>query len=1190
MYITKLEMTGFKSFASRLGLEFRHGIMAVVGPNGCGKTNIVDAIRWVLGEQRTGVLRAERMESVIFNGTHKKRPLSMAEVTLTIDNDKGFLPSPYTEVAITRRLFRSGESEYLINRNPSRLRDINDMFIDTGFGNSAYSIIELSMVEAIITGPSDMRRQIIEEAAGVARYKERRQAAIRRLESTRENLSRIEDIYIEVEKQYRSLKRQASRAHRYQKLTEAIRYRLLADLSEERLNILHQKEPLETRLTELDSEGQRTEAEAARLTSDLLSLEGRELSNNDKIKRAQDSLKRLERREAETDRDNALVKQRRKFLEAEAKEAGERRRDLALKIKTTENRIASTHKEVEGLRKKLEEHELKHSEVEGSAGSSSTDIEALRQKTKTARIAEDEVRHKLATITEHEQRQESEKERMKDQFNLLAKRSEEIKAELGMIESDLSGAHHNYKTVLSNAKNASTALDKAVAALNIARQDHSQALTEHAEVAAAAEAAKSELQIHRSRSCAPAILPKALSKVVEEKRLRTVAERIDCRKEHRVAVATVLGSFLDALDSSSLKDALEIVQVMDENQQAALRFPVDASYDREEIQLPTGAKSCIAGKNLVNNEDEFGRFLQRSLYNVLLTPDVETMARLASWAAEKNIRLVTLEGTLLEPEGILRAGTVDPEALLVGWLSRLHELEKKVSESEAALATTRENVILTRKKLAEAETGSEKARDARLKMEDETAACKRQIASLENEGNRLRDLGNTLTTESDKVKQEIARLQDDTDSINGAGKLKNALNDCIKQRLAAEEELHRLEQQRLEIAEQRASIAAETARLSERLSATEKALEILEREAQSTHNELASLDAQLAEGVAELKRVKATSENIKAQIELLKREKDDLDSNLDLIHTERKELNDNHKQANLSLNDTRERQRSALKEYSRCETEVIMLRERLREVDRRLTEDACINPDHVTDSSHDDALAELEALDLSDTSLERMKARLQSIGPVNMLALEEIKDVEERYRFLSDQKADLENGMEVLEETIDRINMEARRIFRETFNKVNINFQAIFRDLFEGGEAQLTLQEGDPLEAEIRIWATPSEKKLQGLAMLSGGEKALTAIALLFAIYRVRPSPFCILDEVDAPLDDANIIRFNNLIRQYALETQFMIVTHNKMTMEAADCLFGVTLGQDGTSKMVSVKIEGRDDSIDTGESDETNN
>ncbi len=376
---------------------------------------------------------------------------------------------------------------------------------------------------------------------------------------------------------------------------------------------------------------------------------------------------------------------------------------------------------------------------------------------------------------------------------------------------------------------------------------------------------------------------------------------------------------------------------------------------------------------------------------------------------------------------------------------------------------------------------------------------------------------------------------------------------------------------------QRAVVNTEAARYSERLEGAKKSVERFTGEAESATEDFARLNARIAESGVEHDRIKQAGANIRAQIELNNSEKNDVLDVIESVRRLRNELKEKRADTTNRLNDAQEKQKLALRERSGLEADVIGFRERLREVDRRLREDAYVKPDAVSELSLSNAEAELqEAFPGSEKpSYILLKTRLQSMGLVNMLALEELPDVEERYLFLSDQKVDLETGIEVLEETIDRINHEARRIFRDTFDKICVNFHEIFHVLFEGGEAQVTLMDGDPLEADIRILATPSGKKLQPLTMLSGGEKALTAIALLFAIYKVRPSPFCVLDEVDAPLDDANVNRFNRLIRRFAVDTQFLIVTHNKRTMEAADCLYGVTLGEDASSRMVSVKIEG---------------
>ncbi len=1167
-------MIGFKSFASRTVLEFHPGVMSVVGPNGCGKTNIVDAVRWVLGEQRSGALRAERMESVIFNGTPKRRPLGMTEVTLTIENNKGLLPAPYSEVAITRRLFRSGESEYQINRSPVRLRDINDMFADTGLGNNAYSIIELSMVEGIITGPSEMRRLLIEEAAGVARYKSRRQAAMRRLKSIREKLVRIEDIYQEVEKRYRTLKRQASRARRYQTFSEAIQLRIAIDLSHERSDILMKREPLEKRLAELEDEHEEAETTATRATSELLSLEGQELAVLEKSRRSQDSLKRIEHRESELEREQALSQQRIKFLESEASEADQRRKELTTKIKNAEKQAVDARNEAKNLKEQLEKAQSELEDIEDRAEKITSEFETARNNASDKRKAEAEAERQLSTSLEGLVRYEDEIHRLDEHGEALKSRLEELQANHQDTEQSIVQAREQHKEQAKTRDADADHYEQVTGDLTKIREDHTQALSDRARAAAELEATRTALKAHRLRDESSSLLPDKLKKIVEDEVLRNVADRVECKPEHRTAIAVALVSVLGAFDRPSLKAALEISDEIEENKKATLRFPVDISTEITDIDIPDDADNCNPLANLVENDGEFGSFLRRRLANALLVPDMESLARLTPTAVERGLRLVTPEGELLEPDGILHIGRINPDALQVGWLSELHDLEARVSNCEAALKDADEAVETVSQKLSEAETMVNDARATKQNSDDSYHEAERQISGLEADIERLQQRRQELTSELDQIRAEKDKLPVQDESRSKSEELESALKEAKQLRQKAEDELQAIDQRRLEIAEQRATVSSESARLSERLMATEKSAEVYEKEAESVTVELANLKVRLAEGSSELKRVKQAVENISAQIELSDKEKSDINDALDSIRNQRDQLKEKRAETTSQLNASQDRQKTALKEHSRLEAEVITLRERLREVDRRLVEDARITPDSISDSLQDEAGARLEELGMADLSLDKMRTRLQSIGPVNMLALDELPELEKRYKFLTDQKADLENGISVLEETIDRINHEARRIFRDSFDRINDNFQGIFRVLFDGGEACLVLQDGDPLEADIRIFATPSGKKLQPLSMLSGGEKALTAIALLFGIYKVRPSPFCILDEVDAPLDDANVIRFNKLIRQYAVETQFLIVTHNKKTMETADCLFGVTLSEDGSSKMVSVKIE----------------
>ncbi len=1178
MYLTSLEMIGFKSFASRTVIELHPGVMAVVGPNGCGKTNIVDAVRWVLGEQRSGALRADRMESVIFNGTPGRRPLGMAEVTLTIENTRDILPTPYTEVAITRRLFRSGESEYLINRSPVRLRDINDMFADTGLGNNAYSIIELSMVEGIITGPSDMRRVLLEEAAGVAKYKARRQATARRLESTREKLDRIEDIYREVEKHYRTLKRQASRARRHQALAEAIRLKTSIELSSERLDIRHKREPLETRLTELENELDESEETATRATSELLSLEGQELSILDKSKRSMDAMKHIERRESELEREHALTQQRIKFLEMEAAKTDQHRLELTTKIQNAQKLTARTEKDAESLKKQIEKIDSKLQGIEDKTGEISAELEAARKKTSEKRRAEAEAERQLSIGLGGIGRYDDEIRRFKDRKEALEKQVDELNGRIDGTEASLASARDLHQG-LDEARKAEVArYDKAMRELEAVRRDHAEALSDRARAAAELEAVRTALQAHRQRIESPRQLPAALQKIVEDEGLRTVADRVECKPEHRAATAIALGRTLEALDRQSLESVTELSASIGEDERAALRLPIETAPDFQESN-PT-LDGCIHLPSLIENEGEFGNFLKRHLADVMLAPDFKTLARLAPEAVKRRLRIVTPEGEMLEPDNVFYIGKINPGTARVGWLTELHELEKRVTECGDNLQNVENRLKAAAEKLAHAEATAEEARTARQQSEDNFIESKRRINSLELDIERYRQRRGELTSEIDHIRTERKKLPEQNRSREKSEELQAALKKAARSRREAERELRTVEKKRLEAAEQRAAITAESARLNERSATMQKSIERYRQEAQAAETELANLKGRLAEGASELQRVRNALENISAQIELLNKEKSDVKDTLEDVRNLRDQLKQKRAETTARLNTAQDRQKEVLKEHSRLEAETIALRERLREINRRLEEEAGINPKVINESWLAETEAKLEDLGMADLSLDKLRTRLQSIGPVNMLALDELPEVENRYKFLTDQKADLENGIEILKETIDRINHEARRVFRDTFDTVNDNFQEIFRALFEGGEACLMLQDGDPLEAEINILATPSGKKLQALSMLSGGEKALTAIALLFAIYRVRPSPFCILDEVDAPLDDANILRFNQLIRQYAVETQFLIVTHNKRTMEAADCLFGVTLGEDGTSKMVSVKI----DSGDAGE------
>ncbi|NQU63490.1 MAG: hypothetical protein HQ517_04285, partial [SAR324 cluster bacterium] len=680
MLINRLEMIGFKSFASRTVIDFRPGIIALVGPNGCGKSNIVDSIRWVLGEQRTSVLRADRMESVIFNGTQHRRPLGMAEVTLTIENNRELLPSSFSEVAITRRLYRSGESEYAINRTPSRLRDINEMFQDTGFGRGTYSIIELPMVEGIISGPSESRRKLVEEAAGVAKFKSRRASSERRLASTRESLVRLEDVYGEIEKRFRTLKRQASRAQNYQSLERALELRILIDLAEERVEIVSNREPLEIRLTEINNELEKIESQTDSSTTRLNANEGNELIIVDRLNRANDTQKRLERRDTEMNGEIALAQQRISYLEKDKTDIIERREDFQQRIKNAENSHVNALADVKGLESSVSEFDNRISTLETRFEEAKEKYGIAQKTTNTTRLNLNAAQSKLSSLKDEIQRREAQNYRRK-------KKTSQTELERETIAVSLEKANQSFNSIKSDNKTssaqASELRDKLIVEskeLEVIREEYTASLSTNAQAAAQVEAARGALNAHRARASASFSLPKALKRLAKEKNLISLGERIQSDPLHRAAIAAGLRPVLDALDLEGLVEVYQISETFNKRENAIMRFPESNGSSKRgvglNVKIPEGYPDCQFISGLILNRDELGDFLRNRLCDVVFVPDREMQRQMSGWASEKKIRLITPDGECLDPDGVFHAGQLDPDAMQIGWSSRLIKLEK----------------------------------------------------------------------------------------------------------------------------------------------------------------------------------------------------------------------------------------------------------------------------------------------------------------------------------------------------------------------------------------------------------------------------------------------------------------------------------------------------------------------------------
>ncbi len=1182
MYFSRLEMIGFKSFASKTLIEFRPGVMAVVGPNGCGKTNIVDAIRWVLGEQRTSALRAERMESVIFNGTQVRRPLGMAEVTLALENDKGMMPTPFSEVGITRRLFRSGDSEYLINRTPSRLRDIQDLFANTGLGRGTYSIIELSMVEGIISGPSAARRELIEEAAGIAKFKIRRNSAERRLATTKENLVRIDDLYSEVEKRYRTLKRQAARAIKFKTLDDALTQRTMIDLAKLMWSLDEQCQPLVKKVNSLNVSIEENEKSLAVSEANISKLEAEELTTIDQLNRLQNNLKQIERRENQTTNELALTRQRITFLESDLQDASRQREAKSLAINEAKHALNDAEAEIIKKRSAQETATTTLSALEKDFQGLREQYEIARRELDGFRQREGRAQSRKHSYFAEQRRREAEDKRNRERIDRLTQsksrylqQTTDIKSKIKAEEERLIAEQDQLKQVLAEIRNLQSEQSKLKAELS----DHSDRVSQARE---AFEKARIDLLTHDARSGASDDFSLKFKKKFPQHECFTIADRLQCDSRYRAALAAALKDVLDALDVPADVDLATLFRLIDAQKRGTVRLQRETGkFPVELVEAPEGETDVWEAWKLIENDGDFGEFLRRRLHRVLIVKGRDEAVKLAEWASEQQVKLVTLDGESIDSEGIAQIGMLNPDAMQIGWQVKHDELSVALEKVRLEYEQVKNDAAGYSQKIKELDSSLSQKNNAKRSLEDRNAGCQRRITGLKDD---LKRNDRQLKEIEDEISQSKLFLENATESTLGTDleQIENDIATAINARKEAEQRFAVAEENRVQHADRRADLTAARARANEQCNEAERLIQRRKQELNNVLSELAKFEATASQHESDLEQTRQAAMNHEKLVELTRREKGAVEQDIEKRRLERKQIRVDLEKYQQFRKSTQSNLQQQIKERSGVEIDVIKLQERTGEAERRIVSELEIQPQSLTKSTVITAQDRLETAGLADVSTDELKKRLASLGPVNMMALEELDEVEERYNFLTDQKQDLENGIEVLEETIDRINNESRRRFRETFEQVNSNFQGLFRRLFEGGEARIQMLDGDPLAADIKIWATPSGKKMQSLQVLSGGEKALTAIALLFAIYDVRPSPFCILDEVDAPLDDANVIRFNRLLKEYSAKTQYLIVTHNKRTMAAADSLIGVTLNQDGGSHLVSVKLGNEESSDET--------
>lgn len=1177
MKLTELNIVGFKSFAKKTQIVFDEGMTAIVGPNGCGKSNIVDAIRWVMGEQRSSVLRGEKMDNVIFAGSTTAKPVGMAEVSLKIENSDNALPIDYSEVLVTRRLFRSGESHYLLNGNQVRLKDIMDLFMDTGLTGQSYSVIELAQVEKILNGEPEERRKIFEEAAGITKFKQRRKLTFRKLEATEKDLVRVEDIMSEVEKTVRGLKRQVSKAQRYQTLAEELKELEIKLATIDYTNILTELEPLQTRLQLsvndreaaaahlaqydadheelrrqlLDLERQLTEEQGTynQYAREVQKFEERVLVNSERVR----SLKEMQERYSG---ERAGLLERQSELETTLDQTNYAAKTARSQLEKAGEEYQHTYAQFEESRQKVEAKRTEVKKNETELLFYREELSKKQNEGERLRATEENLSQRLQQIEDEIQNFQKRSRELAEKLQHARHREQEKAADLGLLQQQ----QHNAVQKLQEVKAALDRLSKA----DLQDKNRIEVLENNAVMI------RKVLETFQDYPTGVRFLATHPSEnIVSE---GTVANVLHVRQQHRIAISAALGEAATFLIVKDVNSAHAGINLLQQDKKGIVSFlPLDTVQVESERHPDIDDLGVIGwAVDIIRCDDRYKSVIDALLWNYLVVQDMATANRIFQTLQRHRINIVTLAGEVLGYWGLIRGGSHSKrQSDIVGRQEELEQLTLEIQHVHENVQRRQDQFIRRQeeeqdwqKKVADS---SERSKQVEKELSEHRIVLSRFVFEEQ-----------TITQAQDQEEREKQQLLLRVDQLDQNLKSQDTHTQTLLDKRSEITQLLYNQQEELAALEaEQNHLAAHVQTLQVNVATYQGASEAAQREHDSVRAHISqvkrmveSRDEESNRAAKEITELEEVNLEYTERIEEAKQQLNALAHHIEKLKEEQYQTNVKTDELEKLLRSLRSENQTLAESVHSIELRVSELKLRLQSLFDRTREE------YDYQLKRDQRPEDIDIRD-SRARVEEIKEQLKTIGPVNLLALKEYEQEKERFDFLDSQRADLLKARHNLIETIDIINKTAREKFLETFESVQKNFVHVFRSFFEGGRASLVLHEGnDPLEADIDIYAAPGGKKPTSLQLLSGGEKTLTAVSLLFAIYLVKPSPFCIFDEVDAPLDDKNVQRFAGALQDYAQQTQFIVVTHNKLTMRAADQLYGVTMQEDGVSKVVSVRFE----------------
>ncbi len=1187
MYLKRLELQGFKSFADKTILEFKPGITSVIGPNGSGKSNISDAIRWVLGEQSMKSLRGAKSEDIIFAGTQSRKSLGFAEVSIVIDNSDAKLPIEYSEVTVTRKLYRNGETGYFINKTPCRLKDILELFMDTGIGKDGYSIIGQGKIDEILSNKSEDRRHIFEEAAGIVKYRTRKQESEKKMEQTKLNLLRINDILTEIEGNIEPLKAQSEKAKQYLNLREELKnievglFVYNINTYKEKLEQIIKDEEIMTaqrnteneKLTSIQSLKDSLKQELDEITTQIEQMQNIGFESTNKIEkinseigiskeRIQNNIANKERLESEIQE----LKTRIGELQEEEKQRQEKKANLfqnkekfeeELKQKETElakltKTLSDKELEIEAKKQKIETNTDKKYEVLADINTQEANYENLEKRKKTLKIELENIISELDSTRDNKQE--------------LSKKFYEIQSKRNIVSNNLQQETTEKESCMNKIKDFEEEINKLNYQMNMKDARHKFLLETEKEKEGYIKSVK-ELLLDCDKNPQ---LKKGMHGVL--------ANLISVNKEYELAIEMCLGQALQNVVTETEEDAKKLVEHLRNNNLGRASFLPISSIRGKRIEnvISNGMKGVIGiASDLVKCDKKYSQIVLNLLGRTVVVEDMNIGISLAKMN-NYSFRIVTLKGDVISSSGSITGGSVATKTVnILGRSREIEELEKEIKK----LSKKIEEITLQKQKYLESITEViEKVAGLEKELQDieivyaaenqKMVSIEENIYKLEQRRDKLKEEELSINKQKEESIKQKEEKEQEVEKLNSEIK---SLSEEVEQFATVNKDNQKyIDDLNFDITNLKISVSS----FIESEASIEEFVERIRQEILNNNNNIENKNNTLNQAIKENAELQIKIDNLNSKIEQIKAEVNNSSENIEKLkqlRTEKNELLDKKEEEITNQFSILE----GLKEQIvKMDFKKTKLEQDIEQLINTLWNEYEITPNNAGEYKKPNNIAQAQK------EVSSIREKIKDLGSINIDSIEEYKKISERYDFMCEQRLDLENTVAKLRKVISEMTQTMEQQFKEKFEIINKNFNEVFIELFGGGKAELILTDEDNvLECGIDIRVQPTGKKLQNMMLLSGGEKAFTAIALLFAILKINPAPFCILDEIEAALDDVNVYRFAEYLKKFSQASQFLVITHRKGTMEVADTVYGVTMEENGISKLLSMKLSSIGDS-----------